>query len=170
MSLVITDVLLRVLVVLERLLNNFDKFESVCDKYLPISGEGNTMATQIVTAVCKLVYKWYNDGDVFDNTYHLEGWANDLSSYANWLYKYTDGSEILEEISDCWNSVQYESLLAELADVLLSEKYLVQHENVEAKGSIYKCGGPFKYEEYTEDEEDDGSWWEDDSEYDYEEE
>ena len=67
----------------------FDKFDGIIDKYLPTKGEGETKATQIVTAINKLIYKWYNDGDVFDNTYHLEGWANDLSDYANWLYENT---------------------------------------------------------------------------------
>ena len=49
------------------------KFEELNKKYLPERGEGETKATQIVTALNKLIYKWYNDGDVFDNTYHLEG-------------------------------------------------------------------------------------------------
>ena len=80
----------------------YDKFDGLNDKYLPISGEGETKATQIVTAVSKLVYKWYNDGDVFDNTFHLEGWANDLSSYANWLYEHTDADNILANISNCF--------------------------------------------------------------------
>ena len=51
----------------------FDKFETINDRYLPSQGEGETKATQVVTAVTKLVYKWYNDGDVYDNTYALEG-------------------------------------------------------------------------------------------------
>ena len=65
----------------------YDKpeFKAINSEYLPARGEGETKATQIVTAVNKLVYKWYNDGDVFDNTGALSGWANDLSSYANWL-------------------------------------------------------------------------------------
>ena len=67
----------------------YDKFDGINDKYLPVYSEGETKATQIVTAVNKLVYKYYNDGDVFDNTRYLSGWANDLSDYANWLYKYT---------------------------------------------------------------------------------
>ena len=59
------------------------------------------MATQICTALNKLVYKWCNDGDVYDNTYGLDGWANNLSSYANWIYKYLPLSqEILDRIED----------------------------------------------------------------------
>ena len=76
----------------------FDKFEPIINKYMPDRGEGETMASQIVTAVNKLVYKWYNDGDVYDNTYILEGWANDLSDYANWLYKYVPKTQYTLEL------------------------------------------------------------------------
>lgn len=37
-------------------------------KYLPENGEGNSLASQAVTAVSKLVYKWFNDGDVYDKS------------------------------------------------------------------------------------------------------
>lgn len=123
----------------------YDKFDYIMNKYLPIRGEGETKATQIVTAVTKLVYKWYNDGDVFDNTYYLEGWANDLSSYANWLDKYTKASIILSKISDCYNDDDYEYLLKFLSDLLLNEKYLDKMNREEKEGNIYNCNGRFKF-------------------------
>ena len=142
----------------------FDKFDEVSEKYLPASGEGENMATQIVTAVSKLVYKWYNDGDVFDNTYRLEGWCNDLSSYANWLAKYVKGAgPILKGIADCSTHGEYEGLLKDLADTMLDADFLAVYENVEKVGSIYKCEGPFRFEEYEEEEED----WEEDEEEDW---
>ena len=103
----------------------FDKFEPLNDIYLPPRGEGDTLATQIVTAVNKIIYKFYNDGDVFDNTYYLTGWANDLSSYANWLYKPIDESApILDRIETIQSDNEYEKLLMDLADVLLNEEFL----------------------------------------------
>ena len=132
----------------------FDKFETLIDKYMPSRGEGETVASQIVTAVNKLIYKWYNDGDVFDNTHHLEGWANDLSSYANWLYENTkDAWKILNKINDCLTGSEYEDLLQELADKLLNEEYLAEQSKVAKVGTIYDCDGKFKYEEW-DDEED----------------
>ena len=71
----------------------FNKFKQINDSYLPDTGEGDTMATQICTAVNKLIYGWYNDGDVYDNTYMIDGWCNDLSSYANWLYGHVSASK-----------------------------------------------------------------------------
>lgn len=131
----------------------FDKFEEVNEKYLPSYGEGETLASQAVTAVNKLVYKWYNDGDVFDNTKYLEGWANDLSSYANWLYNHTDRAKMLYNIFVISTESEYEDLLKELADAVLDPDWLKTMEKP-AEGSIYDCDGPFKFEEYGFDEED----------------
>lgn len=131
----------------------YDKFEGVNDKYLPYKGEGTTKAMQIVVAVNKLVYKYYNDGDVFDNTYFLECGYNDLSDYANWLYEHTETENILAKISSCLSNDEYELLLQELADKLLNEEYLHIQNKVDKVGTIYDCDGKFKFVEIDEDEE-----------------
>ena len=130
----------------------YDKFEEVNDKYLPYKGEGFTKAMQIVVAVNKLVYKYYNDGDVFDNTHYLEGGANDLSDYANWLYYHTDTRSILDRVVHCMTDEEYEDLLKDLADKLLNEEYLAEFSEVKKVESIYDCIGKFKFVEYQEDE------------------
>lgn len=137
----------------------YDKYTELIDKYMETVGEGNTKASQIVTSINKLIYKWYNDGDVFDNSYDLEGGANDLSDYANWLYENTTEKikDILDKIQDCENDTDYEILLKELADNLLEENYLEEQNKFEKTGSIYKYIGKFKYvedeEEYEYNEE-----------------
>ena len=134
----------------------FDKYDAIDGKYLPAHGEGETRASQIVTAVTKLVYKWYNDGDVFDNTYLLNGWCNDLSSYANWLDKYTDNAScILCKIKDCTRDGDYEDLLKELVDTLENEKYLEEMNKEPIVGSIYDCDGIFEFK----DEEDEDNYY-----------
>ena len=135
----------------------FDKpeFEMVTGKYLPDMGEGDTMATQIVTAVNKLIYKWYNDGDVYDNTRYLSGWCNDLSSYANWLYKHTKAAKILKGIWDCMTDEEYEKLLVDLADTLLDDEDLEYAARMPKIGSIYECYGPFEFNEIGDDEDED---------------
>lgn len=134
--------------------NYYNKFEEIIHKYMSARGEGETKASQIVTAINKLVYRWYNDGDIFDNTYGLSGWANDLSSYANWLYTYVKESRvILERIYDIYSESQYENLLKDLADKLLTKNVLEQFSNVTKQGSIYECTGPFVYaDDYYEEE------------------
>lgn len=126
----------------------FDKFEKVTDKYMPARGEGDTTASQIVTAINKLVYKWYNDGDVYDNTWTMEGWCNDLSSCANWLYKYANAT-ILCEIENCFTHADYELLLKELADTFFNEDVLAKYE-MEKIGTIYECDGQFRFVEEQE--------------------
>lgn len=142
----------------------YDKFEPILNKYMLDQGEGETKASQTVTAINKLVYKWYNDGDVFDNTYYLEGWANDLSSYANWLATNVEAAKpILDKIEDCKSNSEYEDLLKELADEFLIEEILAEFAQEAKVGSIYDCEGPYKFmdENYEEEEED---WYEEEEE------
>ena len=142
-----------------------NRFDGVNDKYLPMRGEGETKATQIVTAVNKLVYKYYNDGDVFDNTHYLRGWANDLSSYANWLYYHTDTRAILDKVVYCMTDEDYEDLLKELADKLLNEEYLAEQNKFDKVETIYDCLGKFKFVEDDEEDEEDYDEDEEDDEY-----
>lgn len=132
----------------------FKKYDDLTGKYLPVSGEGSTMATQAVTAVAKLVYRFYNDGDVFDNNYGLEGWANDLSIYANWLYHNIPMTKkILERIYDCRTETEYSHILKDLADFVMQEELLKTLNECEKVGCIYKQHGPFKFTEEQEEEE-----------------
>lgn len=131
----------------------FNKFEGITDKYMQPTGEGETKASQLVTAINKLVYKWYNDGDVYDNTYYLNGWWNDLSSYANWIYEnYPDSHATLDSISEAHSEHGYELILKQLADIFLKEPFLTEENKKSAVGSIYDCEGIFKFEYYEEEE------------------
>ncbi len=135
--------------------NEYGKFQRVIDTYMPVRGEGDTKASQLVTAVNKLVYKWYNDGDVFDTTGAMDGWANDLSSYANWLYTYIPRTRsILDRIYDCFNDSEYGDLLWDLAETTLDEEDVYNLNKELKEGSIYDCDGPFEFVAPEEDEED----------------
>lgn len=130
----------------------FNIFHDINDKYLPDSGEGDNMATQTVTAVNKLVYKWYNDGDVYDNSTAsgLDGWGNDLSDYANWLAKNIDGcKDILDRIFEIHygDNGAYEDLLKDLANNCLDENLLSGLATQPKEGSIYECPGDYSFDE-----------------------
>ena len=117
-------------------------------KYLPRTGEGENMATQTVTAVCKLIYKWFNDGDVFDNTYALEGWANDLSSYANWLDGHVpEAADVLARIENVTGEDDYTRLLYDLMNATLNQGLLSTLETIPATDSVYDCDGPYEFKE-----------------------
>ena len=126
--------------------NEFNRIGNLLSRWLPLQGEGDNMATQASTAVNKLIYKWYNDGDVYDNNYYLEGWWNDLSSYANWLYNRLDIVE-LNEISNIRSESEYEDLLFKIASKF-TEEYMEKLEKEPKQGSIYTEKGPFSFSEY----------------------
>ena len=138
----------------------FDKFTPIVNEYIPDQGEGETMASQIATAVNKLVYRWYNDGDTYD---YVNGFIGGLSTYANWLYKYVpETRNILDSITNAYNDDEYENILKRLADLTLDEEFLWEYSTESMKNSIYECDGPFSDEEYWEDSEDEYSDEEDD--------
>ena len=139
----------------------YDELEKYDDKYLPPNGQGDTMATQTVTAITKIVYKWYNDGDVYDNTGYLEGWWNDLSSYANWLYNRVGCVELLR-IFETRTESEYEDLLWEVTNSLFDDERLESLSKKPAVGSIYDEEGPFSFvnrDEYDEEEDEDEYDW-----------
>ena len=131
--------------------------------YLPHWGEGSTLASQTVTAVNRLVFGWYNDGDVFDNRFALKHGDNDLSDAANWLVQNIGGTSIiLFRISRVRTEAEYEQILKELADHCLDPSLLERLAREDACGSIYDCKGEFGHEEYDEedyDEEDQPYSW-----------
>lgn len=138
----------------------FNKFDAIEEEYLPSRGEGDSLATQAVTAVSKIIYKWFNDGDVYDTT-KMSGWANDLSSYANWLASYITGArDILEQVWDIRynDEEQYEQILRQLADYVLNEDFLASLEDQSKQGSIYECSGDFVWMPEEEDEYEEEGW------------
>ena len=141
----------------------FNKFDDVLSEYLPARGQGPSKAAQMVTAINKLIFKFYNDGDVFDNTHLLTGWANDLSSYANWLVKYIPITKpILDGVEDCVDESDYAELLVELADRFLTPDFVSSLESEPAEGDIYNCSGPYEFVLRDEDEDDDIEYDQDD--------
>lgn len=123
----------------------FEKFGPVLNKYMPERGKGTTIAAQTATAVNRLVSKWFQNGDIYDNVRTvLYGGLNDLSPCANWMYKHRPESrDILNRIPRCCSYHDYEDLLAALADLLLDEQSLELYMQVPSQDSIYDCRGPF---------------------------
>ena len=125
--------------------------DAINSKYLPEHGEGDTKATQCITAVNKLIYKWFNDGDVYDNSWFLDGWCNDLSTYANWLHEYVpETQQILERIQDTNSENKYTKLLWDLYTATFNDKLLKKLEEEPKEDSVYECTGPFEFHEKLE--------------------
>lgn len=132
---------------------DFDKFKNT-DKYLPVHGDGDNKGTQAATALSKLIYKWFNDGDVFDNTYGLTGWANDISGSANWLYRYVpEAQPILDRIKEIGSDKSaYTDLLYDL--ITLVDPQIPALATSPKEGDAYDEDGPFEFQSYPEEEND----------------
>ena len=132
------------------------KQQELIEKYLPPRGDGDNQATQAVTALCKLTYKWFNDGDVYDNHYYLQGWANDISGSANWLYNNIPITQsLLMEIKYIHSEKEYEDLLDELENVVLKEELLAELEKKSKVGSAYSEHGPFSFDDSIDEDDED---------------
>lgn len=124
----------------------FDRFESLIDTYMLPRGEGETMASQTVTAVNKLIYMYYNNGDIFDNTTGwVQGFCNDITSYANWLYIFVSESrEALNGVFKCHSEADYTLVLKNVADTLLKYDFLEALNEKPKAWSIYDAEGKFR--------------------------
>lgn len=151
-------------------MRDFDFMKEYTNQYLPDRGEGENRFQQAITAINKLVFKWFNDGDVYDNVHQhaVPGFANDLSSYANWLSKYA-GEDVAEElmyISDVETEDDYEEILENVARMICDEKFKEKTVSEDKIDSIYSCTGRYKFTEIDEDDE----GWEDEEDEEWEEE
>ena len=73
----------------------------------------------------------------------MEGYG-DLSSFANWIYKYIDGDEILKRIEKISNNKsRYENILFDLCSLTCTEEKLEKLAQEPKEGSVYECNGPF---------------------------
>ena len=146
---------------------NDKRFDDLDAKYLPGRGEGETKASQIVTAINKLIYKWYNDGDfvVLDRNFLGEECCNDLSSYANWLLLHARAVELLD-VRTARTEGDYEDILRRVADAFLDEELLAMADKQPKVGTIYECDGPLSAPEVDDDYEVGYEWDYDDEEED----
>ncbi len=137
--------------------SSFDTPESNAleEKYLPANGDGDNMASQAVTATTRLIYKWFNNGDVYDNSYGLSGWANDISGSANWLAKHVPGArDILWRIQKTHSEEEYVSnILWPLFNLVYDPKLLSSLEKKPKVDDAYSCKGPFEFNYVYEDED-----------------
>lgn len=131
---------------------SFDKFDKIKDRYVHGSGEGDTMAQQMISAVKNIVDSWYRDGNVYDNSYELGGNRKDISTFANWLYTYIpETKQILDGIKNVKNGEEYEDLLDRLYSTIYQDNMLNKYSNEEAIDSIFDCAGnPFVHNSINE--------------------
>ncbi len=98
------------------------KFEELCDKYVPAWGKANTLGGEILRAINRIVYRYYNDGDTID--WYYGGDYNLLRACDTFLNMYCPAYYSLSNI----NELEYEKNLCDRLKKVFG--YLIANPNV----------------------------------------
>ena len=114
-------------------------YSILTNKYLPSRGQGDTKASQLVTAANKIIYGWYNNGDT------ISGDGNDLTSYANWIDQHIKEPEIRKILKDDYidyiDTYYLSEIILPLIKFVFREDFLEKLASQEVEGDIYECQG-----------------------------
>ena len=98
------------------------KFEELCDKYVPAWGKANTLGGEILRAINRIVYRYYNDGDTID--WYYGGDYNLLRACDTFLNMYCPAYYSLSNI----NELEYEKNLCDRLKKVFD--YLIANPNM----------------------------------------
>ena len=137
-----------------------DRNEPLYDELVPVSGDAETLECEMLRAINKIIYRYYNDGDKYYEGYGTEtaGPAHSFLINANHPLKAMMNKLFREFVSDS----EYKKMLNDILKAIL--------DHIESKQGEYTkntLGGMFNYEsEYEDDDEDyDDYYDEEDDDY-----
>ena len=136
-----------------------DRNEPLFDKLVPGQGTAETLEGEMLRAVNRLVYRYYNDGDKYNEGYGTETAGPAHSFLVNAVHPLRAKMDSImgeEKLSDN----EYESMLKMVLGLILD--YIESKEGEYTKNTQ---GDIFDYESEYEDEDDYSDY--DDDEYDY---
>ena len=114
------------------------KFEELCDKYVPAWGKANTLGGEILRAINRIVYRYYNDGDTID--WYYGGNYNLLRACDTFLKAYCPAYHSLSNI----NELEYEKNLCDRLKKVFD--YLIDNPNVFEIPNSIDCVANAPYE------------------------
>ena len=142
-----------------------EKLNELFRELVPNVGKADTLAGEIIRAISRIGYRWYNDGDMINKDYGKET----CNAAARFLM-YNTNDTIREHIADiadtqCFPSDIYEDRLQELKIEVFN--YIEQHPETREQETV----DMFQYSEPEDYDEEDDDWCEDCEDYeDYEDE
>lgn len=174
-------------------IDNF--YDELCDKYVPVCGKAKTVGGEIVRAVTRIHYRFYNDGDFAGYGYGVETAGSPCSYLADVLCDDVDDiDKLLRNLTDITPEEHHEkeytnalyALEKEIASYLKKHPEMFEKENEDDMWSYE----PYNKDDYDweerlhwgdddwgddddeddlDDENDEDDWDEDEDEYDDEE-
>ena len=146
-----------------------DKIDELFDELVPSEGKADTVAGEIIRAITRLCYRFYNDGDQVS-----VGYGNETCNYATRFLEAKLPAEVKGKLDGLWgwqSEDEYEKKLDEAADAVVAyieaHPELKRQENEEDMRSYFNKDVDTGYED-EEDEWDDEDWdddYEDEDEY-----
>ena len=130
------------------------KFDEFFDKYVPINGSADTLGGEIVRAINRIVYRYYNDGDTVDRYCGNE--YNHLRACDTFLKTYCPAYHSLSNIKE----LEYEKNLCDRLKKVLD--YLIANPNVFEIPNSTDCIANAPYEPWEYDDDEDYDFDEDD--------
>ena len=130
------------------------KFDEFFDKYVPINGSANTLGGEIVRAINRIVYRYYNDGDTVDRYCGNE--YNHLRACDTFLKTYCPAYHSLSNVKE----LEYEKNLCDRLKKVLD--YLIANPNVFEIPNSTDCIANAPYEPWEYDDDEDYDYDEDD--------
>jgi len=133
-----------------------DRNEPLYDKLVPGQGDAETIEGEMLRAINRIVYRFYNDGDKYFEGYGTEtaGPAHSFLVNANHPLK----SAMVKLFDEPSGDNSYERMLKDVLDMILD--YIESRQGKYTKNTL---GGIFDYESEFEEEDDD---YDDDDYYD----
>jgi len=138
-----------------------DRNEPLYDKLVPGQGDAETIEGEMLRAINRIVYRFYNDGDKYFEGYGTEtaGPAHSFLVNANHPLK----SAMVKLFDEPSGDNSYERMLKDVLDMILD--YIESRQGKYTKNTL---GGIFDYEpEFEDDEEDydDYDYYDDEDDY-----
>jgi hypothetical protein len=103
-----------------------DKIDYLFNKYVPAEGQAKTVGGEIIRALCRVVYRWTNDGDMFFKGYGIETCA------ASAIYLMENCNEtisnVIQDLSETDRETYYTRGLEKLKEEVL--KFLDQNSKL----------------------------------------
>ena len=139
-------------------MNAFDKideldrqfFNDLRDKYVPASGAAETVGGEIIRAMDRIIYRYWNDGDKVG-----EGYGNQTCN-SSYRYLYENVGEAIPSLSNICE-ILYPSKLLEMAQAV--KDFIVKHAyRLFATANTEDSRLP-SYEDYKAAREDDEEDW-----------